>query len=112
RDAGCALVRGPARAPGRRGHRPRGPGRDRDRAGSDGVDPAPLGPALPVVLTGIVAASLVEMVVTSVLIPLLGLVAYALSPLLSPVGTALPGALWAALLAVLGAVVALALTFV
>ena len=70
------------------------------------------GLALPVVLTGIVAASLVEMVVTSVLIPLLGLVAYALSPLLSPVGTALPGALWAALLAVLGAVVALALTFV
>src|SRR5699024_4489128 len=70
------------------------------------------GLALPVVLTGIVAASLVEMVVTSVLIPLLGLVAYALSPLLSPVGIALPGALWAALLAVLGAVVALALTFV
>lgn len=68
------------------------------------------GLALPVVLTGIVAASLVEMVVTSVLIPLLGLAAYALSPVVSPTAIALPGALWAALAAVIGAVIALGLT--
>ncbi|ATG53286.1 hypothetical protein CFK38_14980 [Brachybacterium vulturis] len=70
------------------------------------------GLVLPVILTGIVAASLVEMVVTSVLIPLLGLAAYALSPVLAPVEVSLPGALWAALLAVLGAVLALVLTLV
>ncbi|ATG55482.1 hypothetical protein CFK41_12405 [Brachybacterium ginsengisoli] len=70
------------------------------------------GLALPVILTGIIAASLAEMVLTSVLIPLLGLGAYAISPMLSPVGVALPGAVWAAVVAVLGAVIALALTLV
>ncbi|WP_345082325.1 lysylphosphatidylglycerol synthase domain-containing protein [Brachybacterium paraconglomeratum] len=70
------------------------------------------GLALPLIFTGIVAASLVEMVITSVLIPLLGLASYALSSLLSPTGITLPGALWAALLALLGAVLALALTAV
>src|SRR5699024_4150494 len=39
------------------------------------------GLAIPVILTGIIAASLVEMLVTSVLIPLVGLGAYALSSL-------------------------------
>lgn len=70
------------------------------------------GLAMPLILTGIVAASLVEMVITSVLIPVLGLAAYALSSALAPAGIALPGALWAALLAVLGAVIALVLTAV
>ena len=70
------------------------------------------GLALPLILTGIVAASLVEMVITSVLIPVLGLAAYALGAVLTPTGLELPGTLWAALLAVLGAVVALALTTV
>lgn len=70
------------------------------------------GLALPVILTGIVAASLVEMVLTSVLIPVLGLAAYALSSALAPAGIALPGALWAALLAVLGAALSLVLTAV
>lgn len=68
------------------------------------------GLALPVILTGVLAASLVEMTLTSVLVPLLGLGAYALSSLTGAVGAALPGSLWAALLAVLGAVLALALT--
>ncbi|WP_394215595.1 lysylphosphatidylglycerol synthase domain-containing protein [Brachybacterium vulturis] len=70
------------------------------------------GLGLPVILTGIVAASLVEMVLTSVLIPLLGLAAYALSPVLAPVAVSLPGTWWAAVLAVLGAVLALVLTLV
>lgn len=70
------------------------------------------GLALPLVLTGIVAASLVEMVITSVLVPLVGLAAYALGAASAPGGIALPGALWAALLALLGAVLALALTAV
>lgn len=68
------------------------------------------GLALPVILTGIMAASLVEMALTSVLIPVIGLGAYALSSSLAPAGIALPGALWAALLAVLGALLALAAT--
>lgn len=70
------------------------------------------GLALPVIITGIIAASLVEMVLTSVLIPLAGLASYALASVLSPTAVALPGALWAALLAVLGALLALALTAV
>lgn len=70
------------------------------------------GLALPLIVTGIITASLVEMVITSVLIPLLGLVSYAVSSLMIPTGIALPGALWAALLALLGAVLALALTAV
>ncbi|WP_193104818.1 lysylphosphatidylglycerol synthase domain-containing protein [Brachybacterium sp. FME24] len=70
------------------------------------------GPAVPVIITGIIAASLVEMVITSVLIPLLGLASYAAGSLLAPTGIALPGAIWAALLAVLGAMIALALTTV
>lgn len=70
------------------------------------------GLAVPVILTGIIAASLAEMVLTSVLIPLLGMVAYALSSVLAPVDVALPGALWAAVLAVLGALLALVLTLV
>lgn len=69
------------------------------------------GIALPVILTGIIAASLVEMVITSVLVPLLGLGAYALGSALVPAIT-LPGALWAALLAVIGAGIVLALTAV
>lgn len=70
------------------------------------------GLALPLIFTGIVAASLVEMVITSVLIPVLGLASYALSSFMTPTGITLPGALWAALLALLGAVLALALTAV
>ncbi|WP_164740384.1 lysylphosphatidylglycerol synthase domain-containing protein [Brachybacterium saurashtrense] len=70
------------------------------------------GLAVPVILTGIIAASLVEMVLTSVLIPLVGLASYALSPVLSPASLTLPGTLWAALATVLGAVLALALTAV
>lgn len=70
------------------------------------------GIAVPVTVTGIIAASLVEMVITSILVPVLGLGAYALSSLLAPTGISLPGALWAALVAVLGAVVALALTVI
>lgn len=70
------------------------------------------GLALPVILTGIIAASLVEMAITSVLIPLLGLGAYALSSLLAPTGLELPGALWAAVVAVAVAVLALVLTAV
>lgn len=70
------------------------------------------GLAVPVIVTGIIAASLVEMVITSILIPVVGLGAYAAGSLLAPAGIALPGAIWAALLAVLGAVIALALTMV
>ncbi|MDN5688429.1 MAG: flippase-like domain-containing protein [Brachybacterium sp.] len=65
-----------------------------------------------VIVTGIIAASLVEMVITSILVPLLGLGAYALSSWLAPTGVSLPGALWAGLVAVLGAVLALALTVI
>lgn len=68
------------------------------------------GLAIPVILTGIIAASLVEMLVTSVLIPLVGLGAYALSSLSAATGPALPGAVWAAVAAVAGALIALALT--
>ena len=67
------------------------------------------GLAIPVILTGIIAASLVEMLITSVLIPLVGLGSYALSPLSAPTGLSLPGALWAAVAAVAGAVIALTL---
>ncbi|WP_198684103.1 lysylphosphatidylglycerol synthase domain-containing protein [Brachybacterium sp. YJGR34] len=70
------------------------------------------GLALAVILTGIIAASLVEMVLTSVLVPLLGLGAYALSAWLSPTAVQLPGALWAAAAALLGSVLALVLTAV
>ena len=45
------------------------------------------GLALPVILTGIMAASLVEMALTSVLIPVIGLGAYALSSSLAPAGS-------------------------
>ena len=68
------------------------------------------GLALPVIFTGIIAASLVEMLITSILIPLVGLGSYALSSLLAPTGLALPGAIWAAVAAVAGAVIALGLT--
>ena len=68
------------------------------------------GIALPRILTGVVAASLVEMVLTSMLIPVLGLGAYALGAALLPAGIDLPGALWAGLAAILGAGIALALT--
>ena len=70
------------------------------------------GLTIPVILTGIIAASLVEMVTTSILVPLLGLGAYAVSSTLGITGLSLPGALWAALIAVLGAMVALALLVV
>lgn len=70
------------------------------------------GLALPVILTGIIAASLVEMLVTSVLIPVVGLGSYALSSLLAPTGLSLPGAVWAAVAAVAGAAIALGLTAV
>lgn len=68
------------------------------------------GLAIPVILTGIIAASLVEMLVTSVLVPLAGLASYALSSLAAPTGLSLPGAIWAAVAAVAGALIALALT--
>lgn len=67
------------------------------------------GLAVPVILTGIVAASLVEMVITSLLVPLVGLGAYAAGSASGPAGIALPGAIPAAVIALLGAVVALAL---
>lgn len=68
------------------------------------------GLTLPVIVAGILAASLVEMLITSVLIPLAGLASYALSSLRAPTDMALPGAIWAAVAAVAGAVIALALT--
>ena len=67
------------------------------------------GLAIPVILTGIVAASLVEMVITSLLVPLVGLGAYAAGSASGPAGIALPGAITAAVIALLGAVIALAL---
>ncbi|GAA1490261.1 lysylphosphatidylglycerol synthase domain-containing protein [Brachybacterium sacelli] len=70
------------------------------------------GVAVPVIITGILAASLVEMAITSILVPVLGLGAYALSSLVAPTGFTLPGALWAALVAMLGAVIALVLTVI
>ncbi|PMC75518.1 lysylphosphatidylglycerol synthase transmembrane domain-containing protein [Brachybacterium sp. UMB0905] len=60
--------------------------------------------------TGIIAASLVDMVLTSVLIPLLGFGAYALSGALAPQELQLPGGLWAAVIAIGGALLALVLT--
>ena len=68
------------------------------------------GLAIPVIITGVLAASLVEMAITSVLLPLVGLGAYVVSAQLAPIDVELPHALWAALLALLGAVLALALT--
>lgn len=68
------------------------------------------GLALSVVITGIVAASLVEMLVTTVLVPLLGGIAYVAAGMVTDARIDLPGAaLWAALAAVVGAVVALVL---
>ena len=49
------------------------------------------GIALPVVLTGILAASLVEMAITSVLVPLLGAGSYLLGSALTPAGTLAAG---------------------
>jgi len=70
------------------------------------------GIALPVVVTGILAASLVEMALTSVLVPLLGGGALLLGSAVTPTGS-LPGTwLWAALVAVVGAVLVLALCMV
>src|SRR5690606_7892199 len=65
------------------------------------------GIALPVVLTGILAASLVEMAITSVLVPLLGAGSYLLGSALTPAGTLASGWLWAAAVAAAGAVIAL-----
>jgi uncharacterized membrane protein YbhN (UPF0104 family) len=67
------------------------------------------GIALPVVVTGILAASLVEMAITSVLIPLLGGGALLLGSAVTPTGSLQTGWLWAALVAVAGAVLALVL---
>ncbi|MEE1651688.1 lysylphosphatidylglycerol synthase domain-containing protein [Brachybacterium sp. J144] len=64
------------------------------------------GVAVGAIVTGILAASLVDLVVSSILVPLLGLGAYALSATALP----LPGGIWAAVLAVAGSVLALALT--
>lgn len=66
------------------------------------------GLALPLVLTGLLLASLVEMVVTSVLVPVLGLASYALASILGAAPVELPGTLWAAALALVGALAALA----
>ncbi len=70
------------------------------------------GIALPVVLTGILAASLVEMAITSVLVPLLGALSYLLGSALTPAGSLAPGWLWAAAAAVAGAMLALVLSAV
>ncbi|RRR20602.1 UPF0104 family protein [Brachybacterium paraconglomeratum] len=70
------------------------------------------GIALPVVLTGILAASLVEMAITSVLVPLLGAGSYLLGSALTPAGTLASGWLWAAAVAAAGAVIALVLSAV
>jgi uncharacterized membrane protein YbhN (UPF0104 family) len=67
------------------------------------------GIALPVVVTGILAASLVEMAITSVLVPLLGGGALLLGSAVTPVGSPVGGWLWAALVAVAGAVLVLVL---
>lgn len=67
------------------------------------------GLAVPVILTGIIAASLVEMVITSLLVPLVGLGAYAAGSATGLAGVSLPGAITAAVIALLGAVIALAL---
>lgn len=64
------------------------------------------GIAVATLLTGILAASLVDLVVSSILVPLLGLGAYALSATALP----LPGGIWAAVLAVAGGVLALGMT--
>ncbi|MFC7463393.1 YbhN family protein [Brachybacterium sp. GCM10030252] len=61
------------------------------------------------IITGVIAASLVDMALTSAGIPLLGLVAYALTPLVGPEAPDLPGGLWAALAAVAGGLVTLCL---
>src|SRR5699024_2200144 len=53
------------------------------------------GTGLGVIITGLIAASLAEMLITSVLIPVLGLGAYALSSLLAGPELSLPGAFWA-----------------
>jgi uncharacterized membrane protein YbhN (UPF0104 family) len=70
------------------------------------------GIALPVVLTGILAASLVEMAITSVLVPLLGAGSYLLGTAVTPAGSLAPGWLWAAAAAVAAAVLALLLSAV
>jgi uncharacterized membrane protein YbhN (UPF0104 family) len=67
------------------------------------------GITLPVVVTGILAASLVEMAITSVLVPLLGGGALLLGSAVTPVGSPVGGWLWAALVAVAGAVLVLVL---
>ncbi len=65
------------------------------------------GLALPLIITGLLLASLVEMVVTSVLVPVLGLASYALSSALGTAPVELPGTVWAALVALLGTLLAL-----
>lgn len=67
------------------------------------------GSAVPVILTGVLVASAVEMVISSFLVPLVGLGAYALGSATGTAQIALPGAIWAAAVAVLGAVLALVL---
>lgn len=67
------------------------------------------GLAVPVILTGIIAASLVDMVITSLLVPLVGLGAYAAGSATGMAGVPLPGAITAAVIALVGALIALAL---
>lgn len=68
------------------------------------------GLGLSVVIAGILTASLVETVVTTVLVPLLGGIAYVLAGMVTDARIDLPAAaLWAALAAVVGGVVALGL---
>lgn len=68
------------------------------------------GLGLSVVIAGILTASLVETVVTTVLVPLLGGIAYVLAGMVTDARIDLPAAaLWAALAAVVGGLVALGL---
>ena len=67
------------------------------------------GIALPVVVTGILAASLVEMALTSVLVPLLGGGALLLGSAVTPAISLRTGWLWAALIAVAGGALVLIL---
>lgn len=68
------------------------------------------GLGLSVVIAGILTASLVETIVTTVLVPLVGGIAYVVASLVSDARIDLPAAaLWAALAAVAGGVVAMGL---
>lgn len=67
------------------------------------------GLGLGVIITGLIAASLVEMAISSILVPLVGLGAYALSSVTAGPGPDLPATFGAAFMAIIGSVIALGL---